>query len=65
MLYDDLVFLIMGIVKVTRMLATMRAHCWQNNGAGQTQGYDILRDHIVYVVSIIIKVLSYTHVLRP
>ena len=31
---DDLVFLIMSIVIVTRMLSIMRTHCYQNNGLG-------------------------------
>lgn len=37
LLHDDSVFLIMGIVKVTRMPITMRAHCWMNKGAEPTQ----------------------------
>lgn len=37
LLHDDSVFLIMGIVKVTRMPATMRAHCWMNKGVEPTQ----------------------------
>ena len=41
-LHDDPDFLIMGIVKVTKIPTTLRAQCWRNNGAGQTQLNDIL-----------------------